>query len=328
MKKNSIRILSFLLLAVLGLSGCGAREESPAAVTDTTVEQTERAEDKASTVEESGQEEGSEVVFERNPDQVTVDRMTLSFTVDEIPAADQTLKSLIRSHGGLIDFSDRSQAGDRWSTASYTFRIPPDQNDAFYQEIQGLGELESETLGSEDITSEYRNSEIRLQNLQAQNQRLQELLAQATDMEDILTLEEKATENIIQQEEIQAQINALKDQADYINYNVDLHEKILAAPKVEDGFIQRVINTNKGAWATFVNLIQNLILLVISLIPYLLLAGLAFVIYRQYRKRHPKKEKTSKSKQVPWDGRSPFSSKWTKKDQDEPVEPDKRDENR
>lgn len=283
-----------LLLAMLLLAACqGAQqtegEKSPAPQENTTI-----SEEKT---------ESSEI--QTDSDRKTIDTIRISMTVENVDETEGKLLKLIEEHKGILESSQKLQQGNSYENGNYRIKIPRDQNDSFYNAFKPFGKITSETKGSDDVTVPHQNTEIRMNSLKAQHERLLELLNQAESMEDIIALEGKISENITQQEELQAQLDHLNSQVDYVSYTLDLREVIREAPEVQGGFFNKVILALQSTGVWFVNVLQFLVIALIYLIPYILVGLVIAYLYRRYRKKHPKTYAQNKGTSF---------GKWKKKD--------------
>ena len=111
----------------------------------------------------------------------------LNLETTDFDAATRSLSALAEELGGYVENSSigSSSRGYRW--ADYTIRIPSGQFQRFFEQV---GELAHETWRStnqENITEVYYDTAGRLKTQQVKLERLQTLLAQAKNMEDIIT---------------------------------------------------------------------------------------------------------------------------------------------
>lgn len=258
--------------------------------------------------EESARDTEPELTAETNPDRKTIDTLNLSMTVLNFQEADEKLQELLKQHKGILISSNQYKSGNFRRTGDYQFKIPPEENDVFYKEVKTLGEVESENKGSDDVTKQHMNTELRMNSLKAQHERLTELLDRATTMADIIALEDKMTQNITQQEQLQAELDNLNSQIDYVNYSIQISETLDQVPEVEGGFLRRIIVAFQSTGIWFINVVQNILIVLIYLLPYLLVAAVIAYFYRRYRKKHPRKRSEG------YDSKFNSISKWKKKE--------------
>lgn len=118
------------------------------------------------------------------------------------------LRDLVNEYEGYFELSsvsgqplrDQETAG---RTAILTIRVPTSKLDEFMQALDNLGVTVASELRAEDVTGRYRDTETRLSSLNKQRDRLNELIAQASTLSDIVELEDKLYE-------VQAEIDSLE----------------------------------------------------------------------------------------------------------------------
>lgn len=107
------------------------------------------------------------------------------------------LDQLITSVGGFSE--SRTVRGKRTDSyglrsANYVIRVPAERFEAVLKEMGTIGTvLESNSQGT-DITDQYYDSETRIKTLKVQEQTLLDILAKATKLEDVITLESRISE--------------------------------------------------------------------------------------------------------------------------------------
>ncbi len=100
---------------------------------------------------------------------------------------------------------------------TYLGGFSKDNQNPIYQ-----GELVSESETVQNVTSQYVDVQSRLKNLQVEQQRLLQLMSQAQNLSDTLTLQDKLTDVEGQIEQIEGQINDLAGQTAYSMVTVNL----------------------------------------------------------------------------------------------------------
>lgn len=266
-----------LILAMLLLAACQGAQQTDGVKSPAPQENTKISEETPENTE-----------IQRDPDRKTIDTIQLSMTVESVEDTEEKLLKLTEEHNGILESSQKLQQGNSYENGNYRIKIPRDQNDSFYNALKPFGKITSETKGSDDVTVPHQNTEIRMNSLKAQHERLLELLDQAESMEDIIALESKISENITQQEELQARLDHLNSQIDYVSYTLNLREHIREAPEVEGGFFSKVILALQSTGVWFINVLQFLVIALIYLLPYILVGLVIAYLYRRYRKKHPK----------------------------------------
>jgi hypothetical protein len=112
----------------------------------------------------------------------------------------QTYNTLLETIGAYTAYVET--AGITTDRYELTIRVLSSEFDDFVEEITTSGEIVSYSKTSEDVTNAYSTFEARLSALETRHDRLLELIADATDLDTILQLEEERYE-------VEADLNAI-----------------------------------------------------------------------------------------------------------------------
>jgi hypothetical protein len=92
-----------------------------------------------------------------------------------------------------------------------TVKIPSEHFRAGVQKIGKLGDVTSENVSAEDVTAEYHDLEVRIENLRATRKRLEEFLAKAANINDMLTVERELERVAKEMDTIVGRLRFLKE---------------------------------------------------------------------------------------------------------------------
>lgn len=186
------------LLALLGLlSGCGGGGDTTASDTASNSAATEGADDpggsygawaEAEVAEDSGgtAEDGASDRLE-NAKMIYTARMEVETTAFD--TADADLRTLVEVLGGYFEQAAVHDYGSGYRSGDYKVRIPADQFQPFLDRVGTLCHVTYQEQTSENVSEAYYDAESRLATQRTKLERLQNLLAQAENMEDIITIE-------------------------------------------------------------------------------------------------------------------------------------------
>lgn len=135
--------------------------------------------------------------------------------------------------GGDVVASSQSGNGDE-KAATVTIRVPNERfNDALAQ-IKGLGdELVTAQVNGEDRTEQYIDLNARLTAKQAEESRYLALLARADKLEDILRIDEVLSNVRAQIEQLQGQLNALRNHSTMATITTTIATSLLGPKPLE-----------------------------------------------------------------------------------------------
>ena len=116
---------------------------------------------------------------------VYLDMETNSF--DESVAA---LDAVVTAFQGYSENQSISNYSRSYRNASFNIRIPAENLDAFLEQVGEICTVTYINRSADDVSESYYDIESRLTTAKAKLQRLQELMAEAENMEDIINLED------------------------------------------------------------------------------------------------------------------------------------------
>lgn len=120
--------------------------------------------------------------------------------------------------GGYVESREIYNGSSRNTRSRYgdmTIRIPADKLDQFVNQVQEVSNITSLRETTDDVTLSYVATESRIKALQTEEARLLELLAQAENMNDLLTIESRLTEVRTALEQVQSQLRVYDNQVNY-----------------------------------------------------------------------------------------------------------------
>ncbi|HEU5367078.1 MAG TPA: DUF4349 domain-containing protein [Ktedonobacterales bacterium] len=131
-----------------------------------------------------------------------------------------------------------NQQSDGTYTVAITFAVSAAKYEAVKSYLSSFsatyptfkGKLISENETVQNVTTQYVDLQSRLKNLQTEQKRLLDLMSQAQNLSDTLTLQDKLTDVEGQIEQIEGQINELSGQTAYSMVTVNLAANAPPAP--------------------------------------------------------------------------------------------------
>ena len=230
------RIASLLLalLLVLLLAGCGASadsatSDSAAAPRDSggywngaVTADDSMAYDEESSLQEPQAASGGNV--DGKPAKMIYTGYMELQTLD-FDAASSGIDALVKELGGYFQqssVSNRSGSGYRYG--SYTIRVPAAQFEAFFHKAGELCHMVYSNAGADNVSESYYDTQARLETARIKLERLQTLLAKATSMEDIITIESAISETEWDIENLSGTLRHYDAMVDYATIDVELSE--------------------------------------------------------------------------------------------------------
>lgn len=207
----------------------------------------------------------------------------LSLKTAELQACKIKIDQMIKQANAYYESEDL-QNNDQMTSYNLKIRIPAENFETLIGNIEkGEDEITSKNIQSRDVTEEYVDIETRLNNKRAYLGRYRELLNKASNVSDVIAIEE-SIRNL--QEEIESKEGHLKYMNDQIAYStlyltLVKEKAFVYKPGPKDQFSERVKKSLSNGWSSIV----DGCLWVISMWPALLFILIAFLALRRYRRR-------------------------------------------
>ena len=148
-----------------------------------------------------------------------MDLQTLSFD-----QADADIGALVKEMGGYFEQRSISNRSSGYRYADYTVRVPAEKFEAFCTQMGTLCHLVYKNESADNITESYYDTQSRLVTAQTKLARLQELLAKAESMEDIITIESAISETEWTIENLTGTLRTYDSLVDYATVYMSLSE--------------------------------------------------------------------------------------------------------
>ena len=256
--KRRLLVCFLALTMLLSLTACGAASKTAASSANS------RPADTVSATEEKGYFDADTNGYDdegRDSGGSVLENQKIIYTGDinlETTAFDETVKAvaaLAEAKGGYLESSTvgGGSRGYRW--ADYTVRVPSAQFQGFLDQAGGLAHVTWQNTEQQNITETYYDTDGRLKTQQIKLERLQKLLAQAENMEDIITIESAISETEWNIEDLSGTLRHYDALVDFATVTVSLQEvyKYSDTEELPENFGQRIGNALSRGWRSFVD---------------------------------------------------------------------------
>ncbi len=183
----------------------------------------------------------------------------------------------------------------------FELRIPVENYEAFIGEVSAIGVLESKNLYTEDISSNYYDNESRIEVLEEEKARLMEHLKNATEMEDVITLESQLSDVLYQLDQLKGARRGMDNQVEYATVGISLYETTVAGNLSDSqGTVgERAANAFSLSLIGVGNFFKEFAVFMAAAFPVILVIliflavafGIVFAVRRLIKKRKSKTEK-------------------------------------
>ena len=179
---------------------------------------------------------GEAVVAEVQSDALIIKTGSLDLRVADLNAALAQASARITGLGGYASASQR-QGDDENATASVTYRIPAERWDDALAALRALADkVLAESTQTADVTGQVLDLGARIANLQASEQALRAIMARATEIKDVLSVQTELTNVRGQIEELATEKKHLEEQAAFSTLAVSYVLKLDPVLTAQQGF--------------------------------------------------------------------------------------------
>lgn len=208
----------------------------------------------------------------------------LSMEATDYDTTRHALEQAIDSVEGYVAQQDESTPSNQQRTLNCTYKVPVERYNEFLDLVAKSGNLTHSNETSDDITSEYIDVEARVNALVDQRDQLLALQEQATDLSDLLAIQEQLTQTQGQLESLQQQLNYYNNQTSYCTVHVCLEEVDVYSATDANLFTKISVAFTNGL-KDFVHTLSSIFLSIIHLLPWILIISIVIVIIFIFKKR-------------------------------------------
>jgi len=219
-------------------------------------------------------------------DKKIIKTANLNLEVKDYNAYNSSLREKLKQFGGYIAQEEQSQSEYKIENI-LTIKIPVDQFDDAVTSISlNVEELNEKKITSEDVTTEVIDTRSRLEAKKQVRLRYLDLLKQAKNMEEILSVQSEING-------IQEQIESAAGRMEYLQHSSSFSTIHLTFYQVLNGaaidsdkptFLTRITNAFRFGW----NWIGELSIAIVSIWPLLLAVFGIIIFYKRTNRSKPK----------------------------------------
>lgn len=236
-------------------------------------------------------------------ERIVLTNVNMGLVVADPAESMKAIGNMAEEMGGYIVSANLNQislgSGEEVHQGSITVRVPAEQVDeavAFIEE-QSDEPVEYQNIDSQDVTLEYTDLQSRLRNLQAAEEQLIEIMNNAYETEDVLSVYNELVQVQEQIEVIQGQINYFEEASRLSAISVELIPESSVEPLTVAGW--QPVGVARDAVQALINILQILvnvaIWLLLFLLPVLLVIAIpisiiVYILLRWSKRRKQKRE--------------------------------------
>ena len=168
--------------------------------------------------------DADDAAAEPDPQAKIIYNVYMNLQTKEFENAVSGIESMIRANAGYTESQYISNYSGSYRSANYVIRVPAANLDALISQMGDLCTITYVNRSSEDVSESYYDVEPRLTTAKTKLARLQELLAQAEDMEDIITIESAISDTEWLIDNYSGTLRYYDSQVSYSTVTVNLEE--------------------------------------------------------------------------------------------------------
>jgi hypothetical protein len=210
------------------------------------------------------------------------------------------MAELVSTLGGYFESSSVNNYS-RYRSGSYTVRVPADKFEEFCSQVGQLCQVNHISRDAQNVSESYYDTQSRLTTQQTKLARLQELLSEAENMEDIITIESAISDTELYIEQLTGTLRHYDSLIGYSTVYISLDE-VYRLDDIEQpaiGFGAKLASALKNGTSGAVTGMQSLILGLatnwVAVLVLVIIIVVAMVIVR--RRKKARKAKTDSAEQ-------------------------------
>ena len=283
------RIIGLILIFLIIMVGCTSKtsENSSSASQALEMAQSDSSVSTEMYDMNSGATEESSVNGEKllEPERKMIKSSQLSLETAKFNDVINSLEDMVKSYGGYIASSsiDAEGINNNYQClrfASYKINVPSDKLDDFLDESSKLATVRNKSTSAEDITAQYYDNESRLKSLQIQEERYLEILKTATEVKDIIEIENALTDVRYEIENLTTCLNKISNLVDMATVNINIQEvsQETVAQSVPKTLGEKISSSFVNSLKKIKEFSINTVIFIIAAIPYLIIISILLVL--------------------------------------------------
>lgn len=215
-------------------------------------------------------------------------RANVSIQSKDFAKSVQTIQSLTEQMKGFISSQTTNSQPNEMKYGFFQVRIPTDQFSNFLDQLSETETVISSSQSADNITKNYYDTQGRIQSLTKERDRLNELMAKAETVSDLIAIESQLNEVETQLQWAQQDLSYMDLDLEYSTVNIDVQE------------VNVYSSTSASSWAAipkafsdtfyyFANGLGNVLVVLIYLAPWGLLILALWMLIRYFGKKHQSK---------------------------------------
>ena len=294
------RLAALAVGLILFLTACSrvgngdAESSSDSAATDAPMIDESPASGESAAADDAGgasADQGSSVDFAvAAENRQIVSRGTINVRVDDLDAAMEEIQVLVDDVDGLV-FAEETDLRDG-AVTRITLKVPPTAFRAALASLADLGEVQTQTVSTDDVTEQVVDLDSRIATAEASVERLRALILRADDIADIAVLESELLNRETTLETLRGQRRTIGDQVALATITVTLTPTPDSpdTPQPEPDELPGFLDALGGGWDALVKVATVVGLVLFALLPWLPMVLVVWAVVHLARRRHHRRQ--------------------------------------
>ena len=212
-----------------------------------------------------------------------------------------SLEALVAQYGGYVEsnsVTNRNYNSKMARYASYKFRIPAENADAFVGSIGNTLNVTRNNSYVQDVSESYYSIEATMEELQIERDSLLNMMQSLDNQKDYnfwLTIQTRLSEVRQQIARYQAQLNNYDSRIEYSTVSLYINEVVTYTPAEEESFGTRISNAFSAGLTEFGEFATDFVVWCAEALPFLVLFGIVLVVVCIISRRARAKRKAKKN---------------------------------
>jgi hypothetical protein len=201
----------------------------------------------------------------------------IRFETDDLIKTESLISKAVSELKGYVSNDNLYNSDDR-TTHRLVIRIPAENFDILLDRIsENAQKIDSKTVDAQDVTEEYIDVESRMRTKKEIESRYKELLSQAKDVEDILSIEKEIGTLRTDIESVEGRMQYLQNQVAFSSLTVEFYQKTSSAFHFSSKAGQAIVMGWKWLLA--------FVIFLVHLWPFIIIGGIIIFTVKRIGKR-------------------------------------------
>lgn len=181
-------------------------------------------------------------------------------------------------------------------------KIPRDTSADFVKDLTKVGKINNISQSSNDLTKDYKDVNLRLETKKKELDKLNQLMEKSENIEETMAISQRILEVESEIDQINSNLRDLDQRVAYNTFTIFLREvyDYNDISKNNPRFGERISEAFGNSIGIFLNSIMDLLVIMVSYWPILVILILIIILIVRFRKKKNKTKKSEKtSKDLP-----------------------------